>query len=121
VVYRSGSAASAIAVMVHTDMTNYPAVLAEAARSLQPGGVFVHVGVHPCFCGGFADRSDPARADQGLRDKVGATHLPRPVSFHAFLDVGLVPERFAKGGGPTPMVLALLAHKPRNGLRQGVA
>jgi len=29
----------------------------ECARVLRAGGVFVHVGVHPCFCGGFADRS----------------------------------------------------------------
>jgi hypothetical protein len=28
--------------------------------ALRPGGVFVHVGVHPCFCGGFAERGDPA-------------------------------------------------------------
>jgi ubiquinone/menaquinone biosynthesis C-methylase UbiE len=39
-------------------MPAYPTVLREVARVLRPGGVFVHVGVHPCFCGGFADRSN---------------------------------------------------------------
>ena len=53
-----GALPAVIAVMVHTDMPAYPAVLREAARVLRPGEVFVHVGVHPCFCGGFADRSD---------------------------------------------------------------
>jgi ubiquinone/menaquinone biosynthesis C-methylase UbiE len=36
-----------LTVMAHTDMPAYPAVLAEAARVLQPGGIFVHIGVHP--------------------------------------------------------------------------
>ena len=117
-----------ITVMTHTDMPAYPGVLAEAARVLQPGGRLVHIGVHPCFCGGFADRSDPAavvirpgyldghwtRASwttNGVRDKVGATHLPLPSLMHAFLDAGLTPERLAEGGEPTPVTLAIRARK----------
>ncbi len=41
--------------------------------------------------------------DQGLRDKVGATHLPLPGLLHAVLDAGLTFERFAEA---SPMVLA---------------
>ena len=49
----TASVPAVIAVMVHTDMADYPTVLAEAFRVLTPEGIFVHVGVHPCFCGGF--------------------------------------------------------------------
>jgi SAM-dependent methyltransferase len=123
---RDRSVPAVISVMVHTDMASYPSVLREVARVLDPDGVFVHVGVHPCFCGGFADHSDRDRVvirpgyldtywtkeswtDRGIRDKVGAVHRPLPELLHAFLDAGLRFDRFMEGGTPTPTMFAVRA------------
>ena len=121
-----GAVDAVIAVLAHTDMPDYPAVLHEVARVLRTGGVFVHIGVHPCFCGGFADRSDPdavvirpgyldghwttaSWTNEGIRDKVGATHWPLPDLLHMFRTAGMSLERFVEGGTPTPTVFAVRA------------
>ncbi|MBF6332847.1 class I SAM-dependent methyltransferase [Nocardia transvalensis] len=131
---RDASVPVAVAIMVHTDMPDYASVMAEVARVLRPGGSVVHIGVHPCFCGGFADRSNPEAiiirpgytnqhwtttswTNQGLRAKVGASHLPLPQLLRTFIENDLTLANFIEGGTPTPTVLALKAQKPlRTGL-----
>jgi len=124
----NGSLDAVITIMVHTDLPDYRPVLDEIHRILRPGGVFVHVGVHPCFCGGFADRTDPTRivirpgyldgswttdswTDQGIRDKVGASHLPVAELLNAVLHPGFDLVRVSEGGTPTPIVLSLRCRK----------
>jgi SAM-dependent methyltransferase len=125
----TSSVRAVIAVMVHTDMADYSAVLAEVFRVLAPGGIFVHVGVHPCFCGGFADRSEPdaivirpgyldgawtteSWTDRGLRDKVGAAHVPLAELLNTVIARGFALEEFSEGAAPTPVVLSMRARRP---------
>ena len=114
---------AAISVMIHTDVPAYSPILTEVHRVLKPDGVFVHVGVHPCFCGGFADRTNPEQivirpgyrngdwttdswTDQGIRDKVGAFHLSVADLVNGLLGAGFTLERLTEGGDPIPIVLS---------------
>lgn len=125
-----GVVPAAVCVLAHTDMPDYPAAIAEAARVLVPGGRLVHVGVHPCFCGAFADRTDPERIvidggyaerertfrswnSHGVRARVGAWHLPLADLLTAVTAAGLVLDRVVESGpAGIPDVLALQATKP---------
>lgn len=125
----AGSVPAVVCVLAHTDMPDYAAALREAGRVLEPGGHFVHLGVHPCFTGAFADRSDPARivlnesyadcsrsfdawSPAGVRARVGAWHLPLADLLNGLLDAGLRPVRAVEAGATgIPDLFGLLAVK----------
>ncbi|MEU8046174.1 methyltransferase domain-containing protein [Micromonospora echinofusca] len=130
-VARADAAALPVAcVLAHTDVPDYAAVVAEVARVLAPGGRFVHVGVHPCFTGAFADRSDPQRividggyaerersfrawTPHGVRVRVGAWHVPLADLLNAVTDAGLTLVRTVEAGsGPVPDLFGFLATRP---------
>jgi SAM-dependent methyltransferase len=102
------------AIWIHTDVDDFPATLREAARVLRPGAPLVCIGAHPCFVGPHSRyvgavgvpvlhpgyrRTEryleaPGISPEGLRARVGATHLPLGLFLQAFLDAGFVLERF---------------------------
>lgn len=108
---------AAVSLWTHTDVDDFASVVREVARVLQSGGPFVYVGAHPCFVGPHArfafaegvpmlhsgypvvgryDTSAPGVTPGGLRERVGAVHLPLDTFMAAFLDVGLRLETFVE-------------------------
>lgn len=123
------SVPAAACVLAHTDLPAYAAAVREVARSLRPGGRFVHLGVHACFVGAFADWSDRPRvvvddryADRshtyeswcpaGVRARVGAWHVPLSDLINAVTAAGLRIRRLMEDGpSGVPDVLGFLATK----------
>jgi SAM-dependent methyltransferase len=105
---------AAVSIWTHTDVDDFPASVREAARVLKPGAPFVYAGAHPCFVGphsrfvgaegvpvlhpGYRETGRyvdaPGISPEGLRAKVGASHLPLGLLLQAFLDAGLRLEHF---------------------------
>src|SRR5919109_3325985 len=70
---------AAVCVLIHTDVADYPAVLREAARVLRPRGLFVHVGLHPCFVGPFSryeGPDEPPTLFRGYRETAWTNDAP---------------------------------------------
>jgi len=120
---RTGTLAAVTAVLCHTDIDDYALTCQAVSRALQGGGVFAHVGVHPCFVGAFADRTNSQEITitpgywerdrrfegpwRGVRARVGARHIPLGGLLETFLRAGLTIERVIEAGNPTPDILAV--------------
>jgi SAM-dependent methyltransferase len=126
---KPGSLGAVASILCHTDMEDYAGACQAAATALRPGGRFVHVGVHPCFTGAFADwsrrpdvvigpgywrrdRRFEAWTPHGVRARVGAVHRPLSDLVAAVVAAGLVLDAVAEFGDPTPDLLAMRAHRP---------
>ena len=126
---RPASVAAVASVNCHTDLDDYAALCRAVAVTLRPGGRFAHVGLHPAFIGGFADRADPRHVvitpgywsrertfdawnPHGVRAKVGGVHLPLSDLFAVIIGAGLVVDAVTEYGEPTPDILAIRAHRP---------
>jgi ubiquinone/menaquinone biosynthesis C-methylase UbiE len=93
-----GYADAVVSTYTHTDVDDWPALVAEAARLLRAGGLMVYVGPHTCFVGPHAEHSGgsvihhpgyyhsapilrfsapglPPPERGGLRARVGVRHL----------------------------------------------
>ncbi|TDE12644.1 class I SAM-dependent methyltransferase [Jiangella asiatica] len=123
---------TAAAIWISTDVDDFGAVGREVARTLQPGGLFVLFGVHPCFNGPCVEsREDGARVVHptyrvsarhhiarwwgrgGIRERVGGMwHIPLGELLNAIIDAGLRIAYVAEPReDPIPAVLALRAYK----------
>jgi SAM-dependent methyltransferase len=130
--FAGGSFLAVAAMWISTDVDDFAAVLAEAARVLRPGGVFVFYGAHPCFNGPHVQFLDdggivahPTYRITGwhreapwwgnfVRKRVGMRHHPLADMLNAFIGTGLVIERVAElGDHPVPVILGIRARKPR--------
>ncbi len=119
------------AFWISTDVNDFGAVLAEAARVLVPGGLLAFFGVHPCFNGPHSQSMDdggilahPTYRISGwheqspwwgynIRGRFGMCHRPLAELLNAFIDAGLVIERVAEPGErAVPVNLAIRARKP---------
>jgi len=117
-----------ISMWTHTDIDDFPTVVKEIARVLKRKGRFVYVGAHPCFVGPHsrfvsAEGSPvlhpgyrltgrytkaPGITPDGLRAKVGATHLPLGLFLQSFFDAGFRLEHFEESEAREyPHMLAL--------------
>jgi ubiquinone/menaquinone biosynthesis C-methylase UbiE len=122
---------AACSVFTHTDVADFPAVVREVARVVRARGPFVYLGVHPCFVGphafvhgrdvpelhpGYRDTSYRTEApgiwSEGLRARVGASHLPLDRFLNAFLGAGLAIEHVLEPDGRDyPHTIALRARR----------
>jgi len=123
--------ATVATMWISTDVDDFAAVLAEAARVLTPGGLLVFYGAHPCFNGPHIEwiddggmRAHPTYRLAGwhqespwwgefVRKRVGMRHQPLADLLNAFINTGLAIEHITElGDRPVPIILGIRARKP---------
>ena len=120
---RTGTLAAVTAVLCHTDIDDYALTCQALSLALRRGGVFAHVGVHPCYVGAFANRTCSLEITithgywerdrrfegpwRGVRARVGARHIPLGELLETFIRAGLTIDRVIEAGSPTPDILAV--------------
>jgi ubiquinone/menaquinone biosynthesis C-methylase UbiE len=136
---RAGSVDAVVSTYTHTDMDDWPQVVRSAAQALRPGGVFVYVGMHPCFVGPHAQRVDgltvlhsgyyrntgriydaPGFTPGGWRSRVGARHLTLAALLGPFRDARLTLNELIESttaaprddGADMPWLIGLRMVKP---------
>jgi ubiquinone/menaquinone biosynthesis C-methylase UbiE len=128
--FEDASFDAAVSMWTHTDVDDFGAVVHEVARVLQRGAPFVYLGAHPCFVGPHSRfvaaegvpalhpgyrvlgryTDAPGVSPEGVRARVGATHLTLERFLHAILDAGFAIERFEEPGDREyPYAVALRA------------
>jgi SAM-dependent methyltransferase len=129
--FAGGTFAAVLTLWISTDVDDYAAVLAEAARVLAPGGVLVFYGAHPCFNGPHVQwvedggvLAHPTYRQAGwhqespwwgdnVRRRVGMRHHPLAELLNAFVAAELAIEHVAEfGERAVPTILAIRARKP---------
>jgi SAM-dependent methyltransferase len=134
--FRTAAVDAVAASLIHTDVSDWEAVLREVARVLRPGGKFAYVGVHPCFVGPFAERSEHALVlhpgytkpglmfdgpgiGKGIRPRVGVWHRTLTGVLNAVTAAGLtvdsVQELDPGGGFPDLLVVQASQTAPTDG------
>lgn len=120
---------------ISTDVDDFAAVLAEAARVLAPSGLLSFYGAHPCFNGPHTEwiddggmRAHPTYRLAGwhqvapwwgynIRRRFGMRHHPLAELLNAFISAGLVIEQVAElGDRLVPVNLGIRGRKPGQSL-----
>jgi SAM-dependent methyltransferase len=128
--FAAGTFGTVTALWVSTDIDDFGAAVAEAARVLIPGGLLVYYGVHPCFNGPHTQYADDGTViahpvyrqarwhfeapwwGENIRRRAGMRHHTLAGLFSAFLAAGFVIERVTEPGDrPVPVNLGICARR----------